>query len=133
MNKFLAAAAACAALATSAPAFAQDRDERAEEAFAEVVEGREAGEPQACISVFNSNQLRVVDHVGLTYRRGDTLWVARARDPESLGVWDVPIIERYGNRLCRHDITRTVDRSSGIFSGVLFLEDWVPWTEVEEG
>lgn len=133
MKTFIAAAATSAALAISAPAMAQDRAERAEEAFAELVEGREvAGEATQCISVFNSNRLRVVERVGLSYRRGDTLWVARASNPEDLGVWDVPVIERYGSQLCRHDVNRTIDRSSGIFSGVLTLEDWVPYREIED-
>lgn len=135
MKHMLKVTAAGLALALSAPAAAQDRDygERSDAAFAEVVDGYEvSGEAESCISVFNSNRLRVVDHVGLTYRRGNTLWVARASNPDSLGVWDVPIIQRYGSQLCRHDVTRTIDRSTGIFSGVLFLEDWVPYTEVEE-
>ncbi|QZH75945.1 MAG: hypothetical protein JY451_05035 [Erythrobacter sp.] len=127
------AAAATAALALAVPASAQDRAERAEAAFAELVDGRVAGEPQSCINTFNSNRLRVVERVGLAYRDGDTLWVARASNPEDLGAWDVPIIERHGSRLCRHDVMRTIDRGSGFFTGNLFLGDFVPYTEVAEG
>lgn len=135
MKNTLAFAAAGLAMAVSAPAAAQDRDygERSDTAFAELVEGREAGEATTCISVFNSNRLQVIEHVGLAYRRGDTLWVARARNPNALGVWDVPVIERRGSQLCRHDVMTTIDRSTGVFSGVLSLEDFVPWTEVDEG
>ena len=136
MNKLLTFAAATAALAISAPLAAQDRDysERSAQAFAELVEDRVAGEPQPCINTFMSHRLRVVENVGLAYERGDTLWVARARNPDRLTTWDVPIIERYGgSRLCRHDVMRTIDRSSGMFSGVLFLDDFVPYTEADEG
>ncbi|WP_271079342.1 hypothetical protein [Aurantiacibacter sp. MUD61] len=134
--KIAFAAAATAALALSAPAMAQDRAERiqqrSDEAFAELVEDRQvSGEAQSCISIFNSNRLRVVENVGLAYRIGDTLWVARTTQPDAIGPWDVPIIERYGSQLCRHDVTRTIDRTSGIFSGVVFFEDWVPYTEVQ--
>ncbi|WP_340588485.1 hypothetical protein [Erythrobacter alti] len=132
MKKLLAASAATIVLAMSSPALAQDRAERAENAFAELVEGRVAGEPTTCISTFISHRLRVVENVGLAYERGDTLWVARARNPQNLTNWDIPIIERYGSQLCRHDVTRTIDRSTGIFSGVLFLDDWVPYTEAED-
>ncbi len=135
MKHYLASAAAGLALAMSGPAAAQESEygERSDAAFAELLEGYAvSGEAETCISVFNSNRLRVVDHVGLTYRRGDTLWVARASNPDALGTWDIPIIERFGSSLCRHDVTRTIDRSSGIFSGVLFLEDWVPYRAVEE-
>lgn len=132
MKTFIASAAATAVLACAAPAMAQDRSERAEEAFADLIEDRVvAGEAQTCINTFSRNRLRVVENVGLAYRRGDTLWVARARNPERLGPWDVPVIERYGSQLCRQDVTRTIDRSSGI-SGIIFLEDWVPYREVEQ-
>lgn len=136
MKLILAAAAATAALAFTLPAAAQDRQaEREAEyevAFEELVEGRVAGEPTTCINTFNSNRLRVVENVGLAYERGDTLWVARASNPRNLGPWDIPIFERTGSQLCRHDVNRTIDRSSGMFSGVLFLSDWVPYTEVGE-
>lgn len=133
MKTLIATAAAGVALALAAPATAQDRAERAEEAFADLIEDREvSGEAVTCIATFNQNRLRVVENVGLAYYRGGTLWVARARNPEQLGPWDIPVIERYGSQLCRHDVTRTIDRSTGIFSGVISLEDWVPYREVEE-
>ena len=136
MKLILAAAAATAALTVTAPAAAQDRDAEREaqyeEAFEELVEGRTAGEPTPCITTFNSNRLRVVEHVGLAYERGDTLWVARTSNPRNFGPWDIPIIERTGSQICRHDVNRTIDRSSGMFSGVVFLSDWVPYTETAE-
>ena len=132
MLKSLVISTAVAAMALTAPATAQDREDRADRAFAELVEGRVAGEPRNCISTFQSSRLRVEEHVGLVYDQGDTLWVARARDPERLDNWDVPIIERFGSQLCRTDVTRTIDRGSGVFSGVLFLEDWVPYTRADE-
>ncbi|KLI64558.1 hypothetical protein [Aurantiacibacter marinus] len=134
--KLILAAVATTLLAATVPAAAQDREAQREaqyeEAFEELVEGRVAGEPTSCISTFNSNRLRVVENVGLAYERGGTLWVARASDPRNLGPWDVPIIERTGSQLCRHDVHRTIDRSSGMFSGILFLSDWTPYTEAPE-
>ncbi len=123
---------AVTAMALAAPAYAQDREERARMAFAELVEGRTAGEATNCITTFQTNRLRVEEHVGLVYERGDTIWVARTTNPRSLDQWDVPVIERYGSQLCTHDVTRTIDRSSGMFSGVLFLDDFVPYT-LDEG
>ncbi|WP_120077343.1 hypothetical protein [Aurantiacibacter odishensis] len=132
MLKAITVSAAVAAMALAIPAAAQDREERAEQAFAELVEGRTAGEPQSCINLFSSNRLRVEENVGLVYERGDTLWVARAQNPQNLDRWDVPVIERYGSRLCRTDVMRTIDRSSGMFSGVLFIDDFVPYTRNED-
>ncbi len=129
MLKALSITAASLALAISAaPLSAQDREERAEQAFQELIEGRTAGEPTNCINTFQPNRLRVEEHVGLVYERGDTIWVARARNPENLSHWDVPVIERYGSRLCTNDVMRTIDRTSGMFSGVLMLDDFVPYT-----
>lgn len=134
MMKSLAITAAGLAAIAATPLAAQDREERAEAAFQELVEGRTAGEARRCISTFDSNRLRVEENVGLVYERAGTMWVARARNPQNLTTWDVPIIERYsGSRLCTTDVTRTIDRSTGHFSGVLFLDDFVPYTEVEEG
>ncbi|MEL1252068.1 hypothetical protein [Aurantiacibacter gilvus] len=134
MMKPLAIAAAGLAALAASPLAAQDREERAETAFQELVEGRTAGEAQRCITTFDSNRLRVEENVGLVYERSGVLWVARARNPQHLGSWDVPIIQRYsGSRLCTTDVTHTIDRSTGQFSGVLFLEDFVPYTEVEQG
>ncbi|GAA5055391.1 hypothetical protein GCM10023208_19230 [Erythrobacter westpacificensis] len=132
MLKTFTISVAAAAMALALPAAAQDREERAEQAFAELVEGRTAGEPQSCINLFNSNRLRVEENVGLVYERGDTLWVARAQNPQNLDRWDVPVIERYGSRLCRTDVMRTIDRTSGMFSGVLFIDDFVPYTRIED-
>lgn len=137
MIKSLAITAAGLAMLATAPLSAQDRPsraERAEAAFNELVEGRTAGEAQSCITTMDSNRLRVEENVGLVYERNGTLWVARARNPQNLGSWDVPIIERHsGSRLCTTDVTHTIDRSTGHFSGVLFLDPFVPYTEVEEG
>ncbi len=93
-----------------------------------MLEGRTAGEPVQCISAHNSNRIRVIDHVGIVYDAGDTIYVARATDPQQLDYWDVPVIERFGSQLCTNDIMRTVDRTSGHITGPLFLDDFVPYT-----
>lgn len=132
MKTIISAVAATTALVLALPAGAQDRSERSEQAFAELVEGRVAGEPKACIAALNPNRLEVVEYVGITYEQGDTLWVARDRNAHNLSSWDVPIIKRYSTQLCRQDVTQTVDRSTGMFSGALFLDDFVPYTLVDE-
>lgn len=126
--------AATAALLTAAPLAAHDEAQKAgaaSEEFLELVEGRVAGEAKSCISTFNNNDLRMVENVGLVYDRGDTIWIALARHPERLDYWDVPIIERRGSHLCKTDVMRTIDRHTGMFSGAVFLEDFVPYTKVE--
>lgn len=126
--KTLALILAGAAMAlTGAAASAETRAEKAEANLAKMLEGRTPGEPVKCISALSSNRIRVIDHVGIVYDAGDTIYVARATNPNHLDHWDIPVIERFGGQLCSNDIMRTVDRSSGHFTGPLFLEDFVPY------
>ena len=127
--KKLAITLAGAALAlTGTAASADSLTERGEAKLARMLDGRVAGEPRSCISAFDSNRIRVIEHVGIVYDNGGTIWVARATHPEVLGPWDVPIIERHTSQLCTSDLIRTVDRNGGNFTGVVFLEDFVPYT-----
>ncbi len=126
--KLLAAFAAGTALAlAAAPALAISPSERAEAKLARMLEGRVAGQPEQCINAMRSNHIEVIEHVGLVYDAGETIWVARVTDPRMLDHWDVPVIRRFGSQLCSNDSIRTVDRSSGFTTGVLFLEDFVPY------
>ena len=130
MMKALALILAGAAMAlTGAAASAETRAEKSEARLAKMLEGRTAGEPVKCISAFNGNNIQVIDHIGIVYDAGRTIYVARTTHPNQLDHWDVPVIERFGSQLCANDMMRTVDRSSGHFSGPLFLEDFVPYTK----
>jgi len=133
MKAILACTIAAAVAATSAPLAAETRAERGEARLAEMIEGRTAGESRSCISAMNSNRIQVIENVGVVYEGGDTVWVARVSDPRQLDSFDVPIIERTGSQLCRTDVVRTVDRSSGMFTGVVFLGEFVPYTRDAEG
>ena len=117
-----------AALAlTGAAASAQTLAEKGEAKLARMLEGRTAGEPVSCISTMRSNQLQVIEHVGLVYESGDTVYVARPSDPRSLGRNDVLIMNRFSSQLCKQDVIRTVDRTGGFQTGVVFLNDFVPY------
>lgn len=129
MKSFMFALGAAALALGAAPASAETAEEKGAARFAELTEGRVAGEPRSCISAMRSNDVEVIEHVGIAYEQGDTLWIARAANPRSLGIGDVPIFNRFGSQLCRHDVIRTVDRYSQFFSGVVFLDDFVPYTK----
>jgi len=121
-------AGATLALTGGAVSAKPTRAEQAEANLARMLEGRVAGQPANCISAFDSNRIRVMEHIGLVYDNGGTIWVARVRDPDMLDHWEVPIIQRYGSQLCTTDVRHTVDRSDGHFTGALFLDDFVPYT-----
>ena len=119
----LALTGATAAIAKTSPS------ERGEARLARMLEGRSAGEAVRCVSALRSNSIQVIEHVGIVYDAGKTIYVARATNPDMLDHWDIPVIERFGSQLCSTDVMRTIDRGGGQFSGVLFLDDFVPYTK----
>lgn len=126
-----AATAACAAL--SAPAAVAKEKKSGEEKLAELLEGREAGEPKSCISDFGSRgDLRVIDGTALVYGRGRTIYVNRTRHPDHIDDDEVLVTRRYGSQICKQDIVTTIDRFSGFYSGNVFLTDFVPYTRVDK-
>ena len=130
-----AAAATVFALAASAAlAGVPGEYNRGEEKLAKILEGHvQSGEPESCITTYRNRNLQVVENVGLVYDAGKTIWVARSLNPKGLDNWDVPVIDRFSSsRLCRTDRITTIDRSSGMFSGIVFLDDFVPYTRVED-
>lgn len=122
-------AGAALALSGATAASAETLAEKGEAKLARMLEGRTAGEPVSCISTPRSNRLEVIEHVGLVYDAGNTIYVARPSNPKALGPWDVPVIERFGSQLCKTDVIRTVDRSDGMFRSVVFLDGFVPYTK----
>lgn len=100
-----------------------------EEQLARLLEGRVvAGEPSRCISAIRGRDVRVIDRVGIVYDAGETVWVARATNPESLRDRDILVVDRFSaTSLCRDDIKRTVDRTDGFLKSVVFVEDFVPY------
>jgi len=124
---------ATAALAMLAgPPVAAKEKKSGEEKLAELLEGRVAGEPQSCITSFHNDHVRVIDDTALVYGRGKTIYVNRTKHPESIDDDDVLVIKRYGSQLCKLDNVTTVDRHHGMFTGVVFLDDFVPYTRVEK-
>ena len=141
MTKLKTTAMAAAALALFAAPVAQAQDAdgtqpeitRGEARLAEMLEGRVAGEPENCIrTTRTSSGLTVIDKTALVYRDGDTLWVNYTSTPETIDDDEILVIDKFNlNTLCRTDRVTTRDRTSRIFSGVLFLEEFVPYRKVE--
>ena len=133
MLKHLAIATAALGMLAS-PAQAEESGEmtRGEEKLAKLLEGRVAGEPQKCIRTFGSRNLSQIDGTALTYRDRDTVWVNYTRNPESIDDNEIMVIDRFsGTSLCRTDQIKLIDRQGGFLSGVLFLDEFVPYTKVD--
>jgi len=126
--KTLATILAGAALALAGTSAVSARSAEENEAkLARMLEGRTAGEPVNCISAMNSNRIEVIEHVGIIYDAGDTIYVGRPTDPRQLGRDDVVVINRFSSQLCTSDVIRTVDRYQGFTTGAVFLDKFVPY------
>ncbi|MBO9576051.1 MAG: hypothetical protein J7494_09965 [Sphingobium sp.] len=133
-----AIAAASLALAAAAGVSAQPNghhnghgngDAKGEARLAKLLEGRVAGKPVSCISAQISDRLQIIDKTALVYDGGRTVYVARPHDSRSLDSDNILVINRFGSQLCKQDVIRTVDRYSGFMTGVVFLDDFVPYTK----
>jgi hypothetical protein len=99
-----------------------------EERLAKLIEGRVAGEPKSCIFAPGSRSLTVIDKTAIVYRDGKRLWVNRTAHPEDIDEDDILVIRKHSaSSLCRSDMITLADRTSGIFSGAIFLGDFVPY------
>lgn len=144
---FLAASltgAAALALAAALPAAAQgqgdveakadvaaDAATKGEKRLAKLLEGRVAGEPVSCIRLLPSDRMQTISGTAYVYGSGQTIYVQRTRDPQRISDNDTLIVNRFGaSQLCRLDMTTTIDRFTGIFTGSVFFEDFVPYTRV---
>lgn len=129
MRKIITALA-IGALALSGGAVVAKEKKSGEQELAELLEGRVAGEPMKCIPTRrSSDSMTIIDGTAIVYKDGRTIYVNRTAHPESLDWGDVLVINRFtGSELCKLDRVTTVDRGGGFFTGVVFLEDFVPYT-----
>jgi hypothetical protein len=129
LKPLIAAAALLVAGSTALAADKPTRAEKNEARLAELLKDRVAGDPVSCIPTFQANDLQVIDGVAMVYGRGETLYVGRPTNPQSMRWDDVVVIKRTGGQLCNTDIIHTVDRMTGFTTGVVFLEKFVPYTK----
>ena len=129
MKKLALILAGAALSLTGTAVSAETSAERGEAKLARMLEGRVAGEPVSCISALRSNRIEVIEHVGIVYDAGATIYVARPSNPDSLGRNDIVVIDRHGGQLCNTDVIRTVDRYQGYTTGAVFLDNFVPYSK----
>ncbi|MCZ8371029.1 MAG: hypothetical protein O9293_13905 [Porphyrobacter sp.] len=104
---------------------------RGEQRLAKLLEGRTGGKPTDCINARPSQKMQTIDGVAYVYGSGNTIYVQRTRDPEQISDTNTLVSNRRTvTQLCRLDVTRTVDRFTGQFTGAVFFEDFVPYTRV---
>lgn len=132
MRKHLGTIAVMAAAAGLIAAPLQAARQSGEERLAKLIEGRVAGEPRSCLPYLGSHSLTVIDKTAIVYKAGGKVWVNRTAHPESIDEDDILVIRKFGSSsgLCKSDNITLADRFSGMFSGVIFLEDFVPYEKI---
>lgn len=133
------------ALALAAPASAQGQGEpdvtgeaeapapsEGEQRLARLLEGREAGTPQDCIRTIPNQRVQTIDGTAYVYGSGSTIYVQRTKNPADIKRTNALLTNRFnGTQLCRMDVITTFDPVLGFFTGVVFFEDFVPYTKVK--
>lgn len=99
--------------------------------LAKLLEGRTAGTPQNCIPSNRIRELELIDRTALVYEVGDTIYVNYTQVPESIDDNDLVLSRQFGARLCRLDSVTTHSRSNGLYSGNLFLTEFIPYRRAD--
>ena len=133
MFKRIALASAALTLLAAPALEAQDAQQTKGEAqLAKLLEGRVAGEPKSYINTIGSRGLTVIDKTALVYKSGKTIWVNYTAHPETIDDNDLLVIRKFGgSQLCKLDNVTTYDRMGMFMTGVVFLDDFVPYTKVD--
>lgn len=129
MRKFALALAATVTL-LAGPALQAKPRLTPEQRLDKLLEGREAGRPQSCISQFDTRDMEVLDRTALVYRSGGTVWVNRPVNAEDLDSDDILVTRLTGSQFCRLDIVHTVDRTGYFTTGFISLGEFVPYKRV---
>ena len=96
--------------------------------LASELEGRVAGEPQACISGAQSQSLQAVDRRTIVLRTSEAVWVNRlAGECPGLSPMSTLIVETFSGRYCRGDRVRGVEAGRSIPGPSCPLGDFVPY------
>jgi hypothetical protein len=123
MASIAASLAACTASQPPATAAAD-----AARPIAEIA-GRIAGPAQRCVTIEQSQSLRVADRNTLLYRSGRTIWVNRVEgNCGSFSQWDVIVTEPIGTQYCQGDLVRSFDPVSKIPGPTCRMGEFVPYT-----
>jgi len=126
----IALALTAASVLLAAPAV-QARDKQTpEQRLAKLLEGRVAGKPVSCLSTMNTRDQQVFDKTAIVFGTGTTIYVNRPPHPESLDSDQIMVTEIHGDSLCSMDTIKMHDRGTHMFSGIVGLGQFVPYTKV---
>ncbi len=93
------------------------------------LEGKVAGEKINCISRQPQTNLTAISNNVVLYRVSRKLVYKNELIGSCNGLTrdDIIVTQSWGSQMCRGDLTRTVDRMSGMLSGACALGDFIPY------
>lgn len=114
-----------------APAAAEEAPGKGEAKLAKMLEGRVAGDPVNCVRTFPNARVSIIDGTAIVVRSGNTLYVNVPAHPEDLDDRDTMVTRTFGTQICRTDQVTTFDSTAGIYTGNIFLGEFVPYRRAE--
>ena len=112
-------------------AVAQAKPRDAEAELARALAGRVAGEPVDCIDLHRVRSSRVIAGTAIIYDAGSVIYVNRPRNgADQLNRFDTLVTRTPSTRLCSVDVVHTVDLATDTMTGIVFLDDFVPYRRV---
>jgi hypothetical protein len=98
------------------------------------IAGRVAGPPVDCIDIHRVTSSRIIPGTAIVYDAGSVIYVNRPRGgAETMDQWDIMINRLYSSELCSIDTVELIDQSSRMYSGSVFLGQFVPYRRVQTG
>lgn len=120
--------------AAGLPAQAQTQDanpSKGEQRLAKLLEGRTAGKPVDCIRILPGDRMQTIPGTAYVYGGGGTIYVQRTRNPQAIDRNETLVsIRPTGTQLCRGEPMSTVEPVTGIFTGVVQMVEFVPYTRI---
>ena len=131
MRKLLPLLVGSLALVAGA-AQAKPADPEAE--LAQTVAGRVAGEPVDCIDMHRVRSSHIIPGTAIVYDAGSVIYVNRPRGgAESMDQWDIMVNRLWSSQLCSIDTVQLIDQGTHMYSGSVFLGEFVPYRRVQTG
>jgi len=113
---------------------AQAKPEDHEAELARAVAGRVAGQPVDCIDMHRVRSSHIIPGTAIVYDAGGIVYVNRPRGgAESMDQWDIMVNRLYSSELCSVDTVQLIDQGSHMYSGTVFLGEFVPYRRVQTG
>jgi hypothetical protein len=113
---------------------AQAKPADPEAELAQTVAGRVAGEPVDCIDMHRVRSSHIIPGTAIVYDAGSVIYVNRPRGgAESMDQWDIMVNRLWSSQLCSIDTVQLIDQGTHMYSGSVFLGEFVPYRRVQTG